>query len=229
MDMWSPLRDYNYSIHKLLQDAARRHLRKLHGRVLDVGCGPSPYREFLRADAIYVGVDRSPEPHVSLLAAGEMLPFADGSFDGVMCTEMLEQSPRPWQVVPELARVLRPGGRLYVTAPFDWHFIDEPHDYFRFTTHGLRLLLEDAGFEIETLEMLGGMFSSFSAKLLEQIVVEGWLRVARAAGMRRGTYLVAALASLPWNVAATALAPLLDRLSTRNPFSIAAVAVRRQR
>jgi SAM-dependent methyltransferase len=225
--MWSPFRDYNYSVHKLLEEAARRHLGELHGRVLDVGCGPSPYRELLPPDARYVGVDYKRQPGVALIAAADALPFADGSFDGVMCTEMIEQSPRPWQLMAELARVIKPGGRLYLTAPFDWHFVDEPYDYFRFTTHGLCALLADAGFEVEVMERVGGMFSAFFGKLLEQIVQEGWLRVARAAGIRRGAYFAAALGALPANTALRVVGPTLDRLSQRNPFAVATRAVRR--
>ncbi|HEX4462421.1 MAG TPA: class I SAM-dependent methyltransferase [Polyangia bacterium] len=224
--MWSPFRDYNYAIHKLLEDAAARHLGALRGRVLDVGCGSSPYRELLPRDATYVGVDRRRQAHGALLAAADALPFADGSFDGVLCTEMIEQSPRPWQLADELARVLRPGGRLYLTAPFDWHFFDEPYDYFRFTTHGLRALLTDAGFTIDDMEKVGGMFSAFSAKLLEQIVQGGWLRAANAVGLRRGSYFLAALGALPWNATMSLVTPALDRLSSRNPFAIAVVAVR---
>jgi hypothetical protein len=123
--------------------------------------------------------------------------------------------------------VLRRGGRLYLTSPFDWHFFDEPYDYYRFTTHGVRVLLSDAGFDIEQMELVGGMFSAFSAKLLEQIVQGFWLPVAQRVGIRRGAYLIAALAALPWNATATRFAPTLDRLSKRNPFSIAARAVRR--
>ena len=224
--MWSPFRDYNYAIHKLLQDAAAKHLGALHGRVLDVGCGSSPYRELLPPDAVYIGVDRRRQAHGALLAAADALPFADGSFDGVMCTEMIEQSPRPWLLANELARVLRPGGRLYLTAPFDWHFFDEPYDHFRFTTHGLRAILTDANFTIDEMEKVGGMFSAFGAKLLEQIVQGGWMPAARAVGLRRGSYFLAALGALPWNAMMMLVTPSLDRLSSRNPFSIAVVAVR---
>jgi SAM-dependent methyltransferase len=224
--MWSPLRDYNYAVHKLLEDAARRHLGALHGRVLDVGCGTSPYRELLPSDVEYVGVDRRRQAGSALLAVADALPFADGTFDGVICTEMIEQSPRPWQLVAELARVLRRGGRLYLTAPFDWHFFDEPYDYFRFTTHGVRALLVDGGFEIERMDKVGGMFSAFAGKLLEKIVQDGWLRAAERIGMRRGSYFLAAIASLPWNAAMTVLMPPLDRIGNRNPFSVAVTAVR---
>jgi SAM-dependent methyltransferase len=154
------------------------------------------------------------------------LPFADGVFDGVLCTEVLEQSPRPWQIVRELARVLRPGGRLYVTAPFDWHFFDEPYDYFRFTTHGMRSLCEDAGLRVDVVEPVGGLFTALSGKLVEDVVQGVWLPVARAAGIKRGAYFLAALATLPWNLTSSALLPALDRTITRNPCSIAVRAVR---
>ncbi|MDB4970788.1 MAG: hypothetical protein JWN44_6477 [Myxococcales bacterium] len=224
--MWSPFRDYNYPVHRLLADAARRHLAGFGGRVLDVGCGTSPYRAYLPAAAEYVGVDRAPQSGVRALADAGALPFADGSFDAALCTEVLEQSPRPWQVVGELARVLKPGGRLYITAPFDWHFVDEPYDYFRFTTHGMRALLEGAGMRVDVVESVGGMFSSLAGKLVEEVVQDVWLPLARAAGLTRGAYFAAAIASLPWNLASTALLPSLDRLTSRNPFAVAASAVR---
>jgi SAM-dependent methyltransferase len=225
--MWSPLRDYNYPVHRLLAGAARRHLGDFHGRVLDVGCGTSPYRDYLPAGVDYVGVDRAVAgPAVRARADMAALPFLAASFDGALCTEVLEQSPRPWAIVAELARVLRPGGRLYLTAPFDWHFVDEPYDYFRFTTHGLRALVEDAGFRVEAVEPVGGLFTALAGKLVEEVVQDLWLPTARAAGIKRGAYLVAALASLPWNLASSALLPWLDRLSARNPFAIATRAVR---
>jgi SAM-dependent methyltransferase len=225
--MWSPFRDYNYPVHRLLDAAARRQLADFSGRVLDAGCGTSPYRAYLPETVDYVGVDRTPGAHVRALVDIGALPFADGSFDGVLCTEMLSQSPRPWQLLAELARVLRPGGRLYLTAPFDWHFFDEPYDYFRFTTHGVRALLVEAGFTVERLEPIGGVFSAFGAKLLEDVVQDVWLPLTRAAGIQRGAYFAAALASLPWNLASTLVLPRLDRLVSRNPFSIAARATRR--
>jgi SAM-dependent methyltransferase len=224
--MWSPLRDYNYPVHRLLAETARRHLGDFRGRVVDVGCGASPYRAYLPAAVDYVGVDRRVSAGVRARADMTALPFADGSFDGALCTEVLEQSPRPWLLVAELARVLKPGGRLYVTAPFDWHFVDEPYDYFRFTTHGLRALLEGAGLRVDVVEPVGGLFTALAGKLLEEVVQEVWLPTARVAGLRRGAYLLAALGCLPWNLASAALLPRLDRLIARNPFSIAATAVR---
>ena len=222
---WSPFRDYNYSIHRLLGAAARRHLGGFDGLVLDFGCGDSPYREFLPATASYVGVDRLAQPHASVRAAGEALPFADGVFDAALCTEVIAHSGRPWQVLAELARVLRPGAKLYLTAPFDWHVMP-PHDYYRFTSAGLRVLLSDASFLVESIEEIGGLFSAFVGKLIEGTLSRVWIEPAQRFGIRRGAYAVAALAALPLNAAAVGLAPILDRASTRNPFAFAVRARR---
>jgi ubiquinone/menaquinone biosynthesis C-methylase UbiE len=46
------------------------------------------------------------------------IPVPDGSFDAVMCTEVLEHVPDPVAALKELNRVLRPGGYLLITAPF---------------------------------------------------------------------------------------------------------------
>ena len=45
------------------------------------------------------------------------LPFASGSFDVVLSTEVIEHTPEPAHALPELARMLKPGGRLVLTTP----------------------------------------------------------------------------------------------------------------
>jgi SAM-dependent methyltransferase len=224
--VWSPFRDYNYSVHRLLESKARQHLRDFHGRVLDLGCGDSPYRGWLPPTAVHVGVDRVAWQAVDVVAAGERLPFADAVFDAAMCTEVIAHARRPWEVLAEVSRVLRPGGKLYLTAPFDWHLMP-PHDYYRFTSSGLRVLLEDAGFDVQSIEEVGGLFSALAGKLIESTIDRMWLQPARRLGVKRGAYAVAAVAALPLNVMAVGLRPALDRISTRNPFGFAVLARRR--
>ena len=54
----------------------------------------------------------------TLAAAGERLPFADASFDVVLCDNVVDHAEDPARIARELARVLAPGGLLYFTVNF---------------------------------------------------------------------------------------------------------------
>ncbi|BFM09394.1 class I SAM-dependent methyltransferase [Halioxenophilus aromaticivorans] len=65
------------------------------------------------------GLPLTPTPHFSV-ADGTQLPFADGCFDVVVCSEVLEHiEPYP-EVLEEIMRVLKPGGQLVVSVPRQW-------------------------------------------------------------------------------------------------------------
>jgi SAM-dependent methyltransferase len=124
----------------------------LTGEVLDVGCGSKPYRALVPA-ARYVGLDvDSPFTRKAGMADvfydGRTFPLADASFDGVICSEVLEHVFTPEIFLGEIHRVLRPGGRLLLTVPFVWDEHEQPHDFARYSSFGLRALLERAGFEL---------------------------------------------------------------------------------
>jgi len=135
-----------------------RHLRgplsEARGTLVDVGCGAQPYRGLLPADTAYIGLDTEESeanfgysiPGVRRIARGESWPVDDCSADTVLATETLEHVQDPDGFLGQAYRCLRPGGRVILTVPFAarWHYI--PHDYWRFTPSGLRLLLERAGF-----------------------------------------------------------------------------------
>ena len=73
------------------------------------------------------------------------LPFGDRSFETVFSSQVLEHVPEPWRMVEDMARVLKPGGHLILTAPHIWGLHEVPHDYFRFTSYGLQHLARRAG------------------------------------------------------------------------------------
>lgn len=125
---------------------------QLQGRVLDVGCGQKPYQSLVPA-LEYVGVDIESEVTRRLRAAdvfydGRRLPFGDRSFDGVLCSQVLEHVFTPAEFLQEIHRVLRPGGVLLLATPFAWDEHEQPHDFARYSSFGLKALLERHGFEV---------------------------------------------------------------------------------
>jgi len=101
---------------------------ELRGKlVLDAGCGYGAFSAAaVRAGARVVSVDIARRlVDVSMRKAGSLgvaadalvIPFRSGSFDVVISSEMIEHTKAPRDVLVELARVLKPGGRLIVTTP----------------------------------------------------------------------------------------------------------------
>ncbi len=139
-------------------------------RVLDAGAGEAPYRGNF-AHARYRALDdRRGETrwdYGGLDVVGDLvrMPVRDASFDAVLCTETLEHLADPELFLRETARVLRAGGTLFLTAPLQFKEHQEPHDYFRYTRHGLALLLARAGFVDSKIEPEGGYFCFLGDKI----------------------------------------------------------------
>ena len=130
---------------------------RLSGLVLNVGCGLDT-RTFGRR---VIRLDRfAPAPTVRA-DAGKPLPFKDATFDAAVCTEVLEHVHDARAVLREIARVVRPGGRILVSVPFVFHYHEDPHDLRRYTPPGLRAALEEAGFEVELTGGLGNKVTAF--------------------------------------------------------------------
>jgi SAM-dependent methyltransferase len=100
------------------------------------------------------------------LADLNALPFAAASFDACLNIVTLEHVPTPGAALTEMGRVLIGGGSLLLVVPHEWEVHQAPHDYFRFTRHGIRYLLESAGFQEIRIEPVGGFFRLLSRRLL---------------------------------------------------------------
>lgn len=140
-----------YFARRGLAEALRPRLAAVGGEVLDVGCGRKPYQPWMSARR-YVGVDIDTPVTRALGTAdvfydGRTLPFAEASFDAVLCSQVLEHVFAPEAFLCELARVLRPGARLILTVPFVWDEHEQPADFARYSSFGLKALLERTGFE----------------------------------------------------------------------------------
>lgn len=128
---------------KDLNNDLRRLLPEIKGRILDVGCGEKPYEQWLNSAELkeYIGIDIFPGPKVDrVITPGNSLPFKDDYFDAIICTQVLEHVPDIENVLNEIYRVLKPGGRLIVSMPFIYNAHGAPHDYRRFSLDGINLL-----------------------------------------------------------------------------------------
>ena len=148
---WLVLRELSRDVARVLDARAR-------GRLLDVGCGEKPYAGLGAGVTQWVGFDDPSNPRADVHGSADSLPFADASFDVVLCTQVIEHVPEPRAVLAECARVLRTGGTLIVSAPQYWELHEAPHDYYRFTPVGLEHLVRGCGLAVvETLRQGTGV------------------------------------------------------------------------
>jgi SAM-dependent methyltransferase len=88
------------------------------------------------------------------------VPEPDASFDAILCSEVFEHLPDPLKAIKEFARLLRPGGRLIVTAPFASLVHFAPHHYATgFSRYWYQYHLPQGNFEILELTANGDWFS----------------------------------------------------------------------
>src|ERR1035438_3750054 len=124
------------------------------GEILDVGCGVKPYKNLFQCKS-YTGIDveQSGHPHekenIDLFYDGHHIPFDDSSFDAVVTFEVLEHVFHPEEFLSEIKRVLKTRGKLLLTVPFIWDEHEIPYDYGRYSSFGLKDLLNRQGFKIE--------------------------------------------------------------------------------
>jgi SAM-dependent methyltransferase len=120
--------------------------RSQGARVLDVGCGFKPYEPLFSPYATrYVGVDSGDHAAPDVVGPAEALPIEDGSFDVVVCSQVLEHVDDPAQVVRELFRVTAPGGRVLASTHGVHVYHPSPQDLWRWTHAGLERLFDDNG------------------------------------------------------------------------------------
>ena len=134
-----------------------------NGRLLDLGCGSVPlyetYRGLIHSN---VCVDWSSTLHPSvhldaIVNLNERLPFQDNSFDTVLLTDVLEHVAEPVQLVGEITRILRVGGKTIVGVPFLYWLHEGPHDYYRYTEFVLRRFCGTSGLTVLECAPYGGL------------------------------------------------------------------------
>ncbi|BFM39487.1 class I SAM-dependent methyltransferase [Synechocystis sp. LKSZ1] len=122
------------------------------GKTLDVGCGSKPYQKLFDASE-YIGLEIDSENNrknkkADYFYQGDKFPFNDEEFDSVISNEVLEHIFNPDTFLSEINRVLKNQGTLLITVPFVWDEHEQPYDYARYSSFGLKYLLNKYGFKI---------------------------------------------------------------------------------
>jgi hypothetical protein len=91
-------------------------------------------------------------PSTDILSIGQALPFKDNSFDGILSLAVLEHVDDPFQCAKELARVLKPGGKILAMIPFLQAEHGYPSHYFNATRAGVVKLFESLDLVSQTLD-----------------------------------------------------------------------------
>jgi SAM-dependent methyltransferase len=136
-----------------------RHVR---GRLLDHGCGKVPlygmYRELVtEVVCIDWGESLHGTKHVDqIVDLNGPLPFPDESFDTILSNDVMEHIKEPELAWSEMARVLRPEGKLVLSVPFLYSVHEAPYDYHRWTAFKLRAFCEANGLTVLELQPYAG-------------------------------------------------------------------------
>jgi SAM-dependent methyltransferase len=192
-------------------------------RVLDIGAGSCRYRryfdhcdykshDFAKLESCYGDLD-----YISDVLD---IPVQDGSFDCVICTEVLEHVPEPIKVVKEFGRIVRPGGKLILTAPLGSGIHQAPyHFYGGYSPYWYEMFLAEAGFEDIVIEANGGFFKLFGQEnqrfaefLFRRSIKTKWLRIVLLP--------ILVLVKLLWGVLMPLWCFLLDRIDTEPDFTV---------
>jgi len=144
-----------YFARKGLYKAMSQLVSKLQGKVLDVGCGQKPYQHLCNTEKVveYIGleidsIENRNNKQADYFYDGKIFPFKNQEFDSVMTNQVLEHVFNPDEFLAEINRILKPEGLLLLTVPFVWDEHEQPIDYARYSSFGLKHLLQKQGFEI---------------------------------------------------------------------------------
>lgn len=178
--------------------------------VLDAGAGECKHRQYFQAQRYFpvdlaVGDDTWDYHQLAAIADLAALPLRTGSFDAAINIVTLEHVTEPKQVLSEIARCLRPGGRLLAVVPHEWEVHQHPNDYYRYTCFGMRYLLEQSGFTDIVIRPSGGFFRLAARRCLNSLQFFPWPFKVIA-------FLFAAPAAM--------ILPLFDGLDKRKDFTL---------
>lgn len=145
-----------YIIRRGIYLGLKQNKRYISGKLLDFGAGSMPYKSIFTVKD-YVGLDIGESGYHDVKSAevfydGKTIPFNDDHFDSILCSEVFEHVFNLDEVLVELNRVLKVDGHILITIPFVWPEHEVPFDFARYSTFGIKHLLEKTGFEVVEMD-----------------------------------------------------------------------------
>lgn len=154
------------------------------GKVLDAGCGRKPYRNLFETEQ-YIGMDIENPGHdhtnedIDVFYDGVTFPFEAHEFDNVICNQVLEHVFEPGNFLDEINRVLKDKGYFLLTVPFAWDEHEQPYDFARYSSFGLRHLLQKHGFEVveqvKSIKDVRVIYQLFNAYLFKKTSTKSYI------------------------------------------------------
>jgi len=141
-----------YFARKGLYQNVSELIEHLNGKLLDIGCGTKPYQDLCKVDE-YIGLEIDDEGnrnhnYADVFYDGKTIPFENNTFDSILSNQVFEHVFNPNDFLKEINRVTKRGGVMLMTVPFVWDEHEQPYDYARYSSFGLRHILNENGFEV---------------------------------------------------------------------------------
>jgi SAM-dependent methyltransferase len=156
----------------------KEYAPKLYGRLLDVGCGSMPYKYLFTNVNEYIGLDTYNSGHdhhyseIDVFYDGNEIPFPKESFDAVFSSEVFEHIFEIDSTIKQIHGILKKEGLLLITVPFVWDEHEVPYDYGRYSSYGVKYLIEKHGFTVLKQGKIGT-----SMEVIFQLILSHFSRI----------------------------------------------------
>ena len=164
----------------LLNWQIKKNCRGLLGTIVDLGSGKNPsYNKYLdfkkAAKVLRVDYDKNKRPDI-VADLNKLLPLESNFADNVFLFNVVYILEDPKQTFREIYRILKDDGTFFMYSPLIFNEAPEPHDYFRYTSEGLKKDLRKSGFRNVRLIPIGERFTS-SVYLADKILFFSILKI----------------------------------------------------
>ena len=136
--------------------------------ILDAGSGDGRYKKIFinqKYECADIGELERNYGNLTYQCDIKNIPVEDNKYDAIICTQVLEHTNEPLKVLCEFHRILKPGGKLYLTAPLYYPEHEIPYDFFRYTQYGFKYLFKKSNLNIVSLEWLEGYYMTLANQL----------------------------------------------------------------